>query len=52
MRIFFIHELELKNDRGAVETSFVFLIACFHNKMVYLELIASSLASFSLGTAE
>ena len=26
----FIHELELENDRGAVETSFLFLIACFY----------------------
>ena len=31
MRNYFIHELE--NDRGAVETSFVFLITCFYNKM-------------------
>ena len=31
---FFIHELELENDRGAVETSFLFLIACFHNKAI------------------
>ena len=35
MRNCFIHELELENDRGAVETSFVFLIACFYNKMFY-----------------
>ena len=33
MRNSFIHELELENDRGAVETSFVFFIACFYNKM-------------------
>ena len=24
-----------ENDRGAVETSFLFLIACFYNKMFY-----------------
>ena len=35
MRNYFIHELELENDRGAVETSFVFFIACFYNKMFY-----------------
>ena len=33
MRNYFIHELELENDRGAVETSFVFFIACFSNKI-------------------
>ena len=33
MRNCSIHELELENDRGAVETSFLFLIACFCNKM-------------------
>ena len=33
MRNYFIHELELENDRGAVETSFLFFIACFYNKM-------------------
>ena len=33
MRNYFIHELELENDRGAVETSFVFFIACFYNKI-------------------
>ena len=32
MRNYFIHELELENDRGAVETSFVFFIACFITK--------------------
>ena len=31
MRNCFIHELELENDRGAVETSFLFFIACFYN---------------------
>ena len=36
MRNSFIHELELENDRGAVETSFVFFIACFYNKRVKL----------------
>lgn len=41
MRMFFIDELELKNYREAVETSFVFLIACFYSKMFYLELITS-----------
>ena len=35
MRNYFIHELELENDRGAVETSFVFFIACFYHKMFY-----------------
>ena len=34
MRNSFIHELELENDRGAVETLFVFFIACFYNKML------------------
>ena len=34
MRNSFIHELELENDCGAVETSFVFFIACFYNKMI------------------
>ena len=33
MRNYFIHELELENDRGAVETSFLFFIACFYNKI-------------------
>ena len=33
MRNYFIHELELENDRGAVETSFVFFIACFYKNM-------------------
>ena len=33
MRNCFIHELELENDRGAVETSSLFLFACFYNKM-------------------
>ena len=33
MRNSFILELELENDRGAVETSFVFFIACFYNKI-------------------
>ena len=28
----FIHEHELENDRGAVETSFLFFIARFYNK--------------------
>ena len=37
----FIHELEHENDCGAVETSFLFLIACFYDKMFYLELITS-----------
>ena len=35
MQNYFIHELELENDRGAVETLFVFFIACFYNKMVH-----------------
>ena len=30
----FIHELELENDRGAVETSFSFFIARFYNQML------------------
>ena len=34
MRDCFIRELELENDRGVVETSFVLLIACFYNKML------------------
>ena len=50
MRIFFIHELELKNYRGAVETSFVLLIACFYNKMFYVELITSYLPTLELLT--
>ena len=50
MRIFFIHELELKNDRGAVETSFVLLIACFYNKMFYVELITSYFPTLELLT--
>ena len=33
MQNYFIHQLELENDRGAVETSFVFFIACFYNKI-------------------
>ena len=35
MRNCFIHELELENDLGAVETLFLFFIACFYNKMFY-----------------
>ena len=31
MRNCFIQELELENDRGEVETSFLFFIACFYN---------------------
>ena len=50
MRIFFIHELELKNDRGAVETSFVLLIACFYNKMFYVELVTSYFPTLELLT--
>ena len=33
MRNCFIHELELEKDRGTVETSILFFIACFYNKM-------------------
>ena len=30
----FIHELELENDRGTIDTSFLlFFIACFYNKI-------------------
>ena len=32
---FFIRELELENDRGAVKMSFLFLIACFYIKLFY-----------------
>ena len=31
-----MHELELENDRGVVETSFLFLIGCFYKKNVLL----------------
>ena len=31
----FIHELKLENDSGTVETLFLFLIACFCNKMIW-----------------
>ena len=33
MRNYFIHELELENDRGTVEKSLLFLVACFFNKI-------------------
>ena len=48
MRNYFIHELELENDRGAIETSFVFFIACFYNKMFYLELITKKTISMKI----
>ena len=31
----FMHELELENDRGVVETSFLFLIGCFYKKKCF-----------------
>ena len=39
MRNSFIHELELENDHGAAETSFVFFIACFYNKIIIIVII-------------
>ena len=39
-------EIELENDRGTVETSFLFLIACFYNKMFNLKLITSYFTYF------
>ena len=33
------HVENVENDRGAVETSFVFFIACFYNKMMLLVII-------------
>ena len=38
---FLIHEVELKNNRGAVETSLVIVLACFYNKMFYQEFTTS-----------
>ena len=40
---FLLRELELENDRGAVETSFIFFIACFYNiKVVEIGYAANS----------
>ena len=35
VRNYLIHELDLENDRGTVETFFLFVITCFYNKIFH-----------------